>query len=123
MNISVEKQSKNPQALPEVVSLTWIDVLFGVVLLAAAVLRLLDLGVVPLNSAEAQQALSVWQFGQPGRAVGEIVSPAYFTFTSLVHPFFGDHDWVMRLVPALFGASTSVPLAQRPRPCCWPFRR
>lgn len=83
--------------------LTLVDGLFGLALVAAAVLRLAGLGEAPLAPAEAQQALTVWLFGQPGRIVADIVSPAYFTLTTMLQTFLGNSDAVMRLVPALFG--------------------
>jgi hypothetical protein len=49
--------------------LTVADGLLGLVLLAAALLRLANLGHLPLSDAEATQALAVWQFWQPGTAV------------------------------------------------------
>ena len=56
--------------------LTVADGLLGLVVLAAAVLRLANLGHLPLSDAEATQALAVWQFWQPDTAVLASVSPA-----------------------------------------------
>jgi hypothetical protein len=69
----------------------------------AAVLRLVNLGRPPLSPAEAEAALTVWQFWLPGQADLVIGSPAYFTLTGLLTQVLGFSDWVMRLVPALFG--------------------
>ena len=70
---------------------------------ATAVLRLVNLGGPPLAPAEAEAALTVWQFWQPGQAELAIGSPAYFTLTGLLAQVLGFSDGVMRLVPALFG--------------------
>lgn len=70
--------------------------------MAAALIRLFDLGKLPLSPTEASEALAVWRFWQPG-AEAAVGSPAYFSFTSLLPPMLGDTDFVMRLVPALFG--------------------
>lgn len=84
------------------------DGLFLLVAAAALITRLAGLEYVPLSSAEAREALAVWRFLQPGRAVGEVASPAYFSLTSLLVPFLGDRDAVMRLVPALFGTAVTL---------------
>ena len=83
--------------------LTVADGLLGLVLLAAAVLRLANLGHLPLSDAEATQALAVWQFWQPDTAVLASVSPAYFSLTAWLTQLFGFGDSVMRIMPALFG--------------------
>lgn len=79
------------------------DGLLALILLAAAVLRLANLGHLPLSDAEATQALAVWQFWQPDTAVLAQGSPAYFSLTSWLTQLFGFGDNVMRFVPALFG--------------------
>lgn len=83
--------------------LTIADGLFILVGIGAAVMRLTELGKLPLSPAEAQEALAVWQFWQPATAVSTLTSPAYFTFTAMLTPLLGSSDGVMRLVPALFG--------------------
>ncbi len=83
--------------------LTVADGLLGLVLLAAALLRLANLGHLPLSDAEATQALAVWQFWQPGTAVLPPGSPAYFSLTAWPTQLFGFGDNIMRVVPALFG--------------------
>ena len=85
--------------------LTIADGLFILVGVAAAVIRLTELSKLPLSAAEAQEALAVWQFWQPGTAVLSISSPAYFTLTAMLTPLFGISDSVMRLAPALFGVA------------------
>jgi hypothetical protein len=83
--------------------LTVADGLLGLVLLAAALLRLANLGHLPLSDAEAVEALAVWQFWQPGTAVLAPISPAYFSLTGWLTQLFGFGDNVMRFMPALFG--------------------
>lgn len=88
---------------PLLARLTVADGLMLAVWLLAGVLRLADLGHVPLSPAEAAEAWRVWAFWQPDTAVSPPASPAYFTLTALLVPIFGSSDAVMRLVPALFG--------------------
>lgn len=83
---------------------------------AAALLRLTDLGSVPLSAEEASSALAVYAFWQPDAVVPSGVSPAYFTLTALLTPLLGYSDGVMRLVPALFGvALVALPWLLRDR--------
>lgn len=83
--------------------LTVAEALLGLILLAAAIMRLTNLGYLPLSDAEAAQALAVWRFWQPDTAVLAPNSPAYFSLTAWLTQLFGFGDGVMRLVPALFG--------------------
>ena len=83
--------------------LTVADALLGLVLLAAAILRLANLGHLPLSDAEATQALAVWNFWRPGTILLGPGSPAYFSLTAGLTQLFGFGDGLMRLVPALFG--------------------
>ncbi|GJM41067.1 MAG: hypothetical protein DHS20C20_13490 [Ardenticatenaceae bacterium] len=83
--------------------LTVADALLGIVLLGAAILRLANLGHLPLSDAEAIHALDVFRFWQPETAVLAPGSPAYFSLTGLLTQLFGFDDGMMRLVPALFG--------------------
>lgn len=82
--------------------LTVADSLAGLIGLAAGLIRFIDLGKMPLSPNEAAQALPVWQMWQPGGASG-VVSPAYFSLSSLLLPLLGDSDTVARLIPVLFG--------------------
>ena len=82
--------------------LTIADGLVFLLGIAAAVMRFIDLGKLPLSPNEATEAWSVWQFWQPV-GTGSAASPAYFSLTSLLLPLLGDNDAVMRLIPALFG--------------------
>ena len=83
--------------------LTLADGLLGLILLAAAILRLANLGYLPLSDTEALQALEVWRFWQPEAVTLSAGSPAYFSLTSWLTQLFGFGDGVMRLIPALFG--------------------
>lgn len=83
--------------------LTVADGFLGLLLLAAALARLVNLGHLPLSDAEAQQALAVWRYWQPETAVFTPGSPAYFSLTSWFTQLFGFGDGLMRLIPALFG--------------------
>ncbi len=79
------------------------DGLYLLILVAAAILRFTELGATPLSPAEAEEALAIWRFLQPGSMAVTISSPAYFTLTSLIAPIIGVNDTVMRFVPATFG--------------------
>lgn len=87
--------------------LTLADGLFLLVGLAAAVLRFVNLGRLPLTPAEAEAALGVWRFWQAGELELSTAiaapSPAYFSLTALLTQVLGFSDGVMRLVPSLFG--------------------
>ncbi|MEW5987561.1 MAG: glycosyltransferase family 39 protein [Chloroflexota bacterium] len=79
------------------------------VALAAGVMRLTDLGQIPLSPAEANEALAAWQFWQPGQVAAVAAgSPAYFTLTALLTQVVGVSDTVVRLVPALLGLATCL---------------
>jgi len=96
--------------------LTIAEALFALVALAAGVLRLANLGRIPLSPAEAEAALAVWRFWQPGQMILAPASPAYFTLTAVLTQILGFSDAVMRLVPALFGvALTLLPWLLRQR--------
>ncbi len=76
------------------------------ILVAAAVIRFVNLGVIPLSPDEAQAAWAVWALWRPEPEAITFVSPAYFSLTSLITPIAGYADAVMRLVPAIFGLGT-----------------
>lgn len=92
------------------------DGLYLLVMTAAAVMRFTALDQIPLSPAEAAEALAAWQFSQPEALTMSAGSPAYFTLTSLLVPFLGANDTVMRLVPAAFGlALIALPWLLRKR--------
>ena len=79
--------------------------LFLLILSIAATLRFGLLAALPLNTDEARQALEAWQYWQPAErsTISTGVSPAYFTFTTILFAFLGASDTVARLAPAMFG--------------------
>lgn len=81
------------------------DGLLALVVVAAAIIRFVDLGRLPLSSVEAETALAPWRLWSPDGEPGALVSPVYFTLTSLVTQLFGFSDGVMRFTPALFGVA------------------
>ena len=83
--------------------ITLADLLFALVLVVAAVMRLVNLNSLPLSPDEAAQAWQTWAFWQPDTNVILTGSPAYFTLTTLLTQLVGTSDTTMRLVPALFG--------------------
>ncbi|HIP70389.1 MAG TPA: hypothetical protein EYH05_03220, partial [Anaerolineae bacterium] len=83
--------------------LTIADAVFGLIVLAAGIIRFNNLDALPLSDGEAEAALAVWRFWQPGAAQVAVVSPAYFSLTAVLTQLLGFSDTVMRLVPALFG--------------------
>ena len=83
--------------------LTVADALFGLVVLAAGIIRFVNLDALPLSDGEAEAALAVWRFWQPGAAQITAVSPTYFSLTAVLTQLLGFSDSVMRLVPAAFG--------------------
>ena len=74
--------------------------------LLAAVARFMNLGAQPLSPAEADAALTSWQFARGVPLTATPDSPAYFTFTSLIMSLGGDGDAAARLAPAVFGVLT-----------------
>jgi hypothetical protein len=93
----------NQQAKPFLARITIAHGVLLIIGLAAAVLRLSGLGMLPLNSAEAQSALAAYLYWQPADAVVSTVSPAYLSLTALLMPILGNGDALARFVPALFG--------------------
>jgi hypothetical protein len=81
--------------------------LYLLIFMGAAVLRLVNLGLIPLSPAEAHEALVAWRLWQPDVLAAGLPtlpgSAAYFSLTALLLPVLGSGDSVMRLVPALFG--------------------
>ena len=86
--------------------LTVADGLMALIVGAAAVLRLGDLGGPLLSPSEATAALANWQFWSAAPLTMPVASPAYFAFTHLVMALGGSSDAAARLVPAIFGLLT-----------------
>ncbi len=102
--------------------LTVADGLMALIICAAALLRLGDLGGPLLSPAEATAALANWQFWSAAPLTMPVVSPAYFAFTHLVMALGGSGDAAARLVPAVFGLLTvMLPWLWRgrARPAAW----
>jgi hypothetical protein len=102
--VSAELSDSQTMTAPELrlPSLNVEQGLYLSIMALGAVLRLGQLSHLPLNPDEAQQALSVWQYWQPGTAGTVSNSPAYFALTSPLTQVMGFGEAVMRLVPALF---------------------
>lgn len=78
--------------------------LWTVLFLVAALLRLTDLASAPLNTAEAFQALAAYQVAHGGVASGIYqAAPLLFHLNVLLFALFGGGDGLARLVPALSG--------------------
>lgn len=94
--------------------LTVADGLLLAIGVLAAIMRLANLGGLPLSPAEAEAAYTAWAFWQPhldALPMGSALptgSAAYFSFTRLLLPLLGDSDAVMRLVPALFSLGLAL---------------
>jgi hypothetical protein len=107
----IEKQQRVSPAQPARIESGWCLTvehgLYGLVFVAAAVLRLVNLGLIPLSPAEAHEALVAWRLWQPEAIAAGLPtipgSAAYFSLTALLLPILGSSDAVMRLVPAFFG--------------------
>lgn len=72
--------------------------------LLAAALRFFQLGLRPLEAAEAEQALAAFRFvGGEAQAAPAGTLPALFTGNVTSFTLFGASDWTARLLPALAG--------------------
>ncbi len=103
-------------------ALTVADGIMLLIVVIAAVARLVNLGAQPLSPAEAEAALAGWQFARGIPLTAAPASPAYFTLTGLLMSVGGDGDAAARLVPALFGVLTvALPWLWRGRfrPAVW----
>lgn len=85
--------------------LTLEHALYGLILLASALTRLLELGRIPLSPGEAGKALAVWNTWQSSSEVLLTGSPAYYNLTVLLSQLLGFSDSAMRFVPAVFGVA------------------
>jgi len=102
--------------------LTVADGLMALIVAAAALLRLGDLGGPLLSPGEATAALANWQFWSAVPLTMPVASPAYFAFTHLVMALGGSGDTAARLAPAVFGLLTvALPWLWRgrARPVAW----
>lgn len=101
-DLLLDEQEKEPK-IDWLGRLTVADGVMVLLLLATAVIRLANLGHIPLAESEAELALSVWRFSQSADGPLWLHSPAYFSLTAVLSQLFGFGDGVVRLLPALFG--------------------
>jgi hypothetical protein len=83
--------------------LTVADGILFTILSAAGLLRLFELGAIPLSPAEADSAWSLWRLAQPGNGMADLGSPAFASLSIVLAQIAGYSDGVVRLVPALAG--------------------
>ena len=90
--------------------------LWGVLIAAALVVRVIGLGERAFHHDESQDAYFSFLFRQTGDYEYNplLHGPLRFYLTALMYVLFGDSDFTARLAPALMGLSM-VPL-------CWPLR-
>lgn len=103
-------------------ALTIADGVMLLIVVIAAVARLVNLGAQPLSPTEAEAALAGWQFARGIPLTAAPASPAYFTLTGLLMSLGRDGDAAARLTPALFGVLTvALPWLWRGRfrPAVW----
>jgi len=103
-------------------ALTVADGIMLLIVVIAAVARLVNLGAQPLSPAEAEAALAGWQFARGIPLTAAPASPAYFTLTGLLMSLGRDGDAAARLAPAIFGVLTvALPWLWRGRfrPAVW----
>lgn len=76
--------------------------LFGLLFIAALLMRLIDLDARPLGLAEAERALAAWRLAEgQGASAG---SPLLLHGTAVLFFLFRANDFTARLFPALLGA-------------------
>jgi hypothetical protein len=87
-------------------SLDFEKALFGIALLLALSVRMLNLGATPLTDREAGWALQALQVARPGQFEGTLTlgpQPAYVFLTGATFALFGATDFWARFWPALAG--------------------
>lgn len=107
--IEIRETMERP-ASPVLLRVSLATVLFLALVASAAVLRLAELGALPLSPDEAETALVTWSYWH-GRASGpaELISPGYFTSAAPFVALAGSStnitfaDALMRFGPALAG--------------------
>ncbi|MFN8471925.1 MAG: TIGR03663 family protein [Anaerolineae bacterium] len=78
--------------------------IYGVLVLVALVLRLVDLGGAPMNAHEAGQAIAAYTLATGAGLPSGIYNPLLLTFNFVTFVFGGASDTFARLLPALAGA-------------------
>jgi uncharacterized protein (TIGR03663 family) len=96
--VDPDRQPDSPVALLSVERAAWL----GVALLAAG-LRIVQLGLRPLDQAEAVQALAAYDFGRGIAPAPAGTIPALFTGNTIGFALFGASDITARWLPLLAG--------------------
>lgn len=78
--------------------------IYGILVLIALVLRLVDLGGAPMNAGEAGQAIAAYRLATGSGLPSGLYNPLLLTFNFLTFVFGGASDTFARLLPALAGA-------------------
>jgi hypothetical protein len=88
--------------------LTLEHALYLAILAAAAIVRLVGLGVEPLSPAESAHAWSAWLAANQVTVTGAPApdSALYYGLHALIFWLFGSSDWLARLLPALASLAT-----------------
>ena len=83
--------------------ITIAHIVYAGIIVIAALLRLGDLGLIPLSPDEAAEAIGVWRFWELRGSEMLAGSPIYFSLNVFLSQLVGFSDASMRLAPALFG--------------------
>src|SRR6188472_2655553 len=91
--------------------------LWGGLIVAALIVRVIGLGDRPFHHDESQDAYFSYLFRQSGDYQYNplLHGPLRFYATGLMYVLFGDSNFTARLAPVLFGLAMI--------PTCWPLRR
>src|SRR6478609_942545 len=91
--------------------------LWGGLIVAALIVRVIGLGDRPFHHDESQDAYFSYLFRQSGDYQYNplLHGPLRFYATGLMYVLFGDSNFTARLAPVLFGLAMV--------PTCWPLRR
>ena len=81
--------------------------LYLLILVIAAALRLINLGLIPLSEYEASWAMQAFDIAQ-GNEVVFTGQPAYVIITSFIFNIMGSSTALARLLPALLGSSLVI---------------
>jgi hypothetical protein len=84
-------------------NITLEHVLYAAIFALAALLRLGDLGIIPISPDEAFNAVAVWDFWNNPGTEPSVGSPLFFSLNVFLSQLIGFSDTSMRVVPALFG--------------------
>ncbi|MEM7801339.1 MAG: hypothetical protein AAF633_19250 [Chloroflexota bacterium] len=106
-------------SVEEVPSIRLVHLLFLLLFVVFAILRMPNIGAFPLSPSESENGLAVWTYWQPMEEESVLptltISPAYFSLTVLSSQVFGFETWSMRLIPLLASFVTVMTL--------WMYRR